>query len=122
MRRSLGIYIAGFAFCVAVVVIVLGAYTRLVHAGLGCPDWPTCYSHFWVPNTPEEIHTANQNFSATPVEADKTWPEQIHRIFASSLGLLIIGLLIAVILFYILKRSIHELTAIKLATDREDRF
>jgi len=97
MRRSLGIYIAGFAFCVAVVVIVLGAYTRLVHAGLGCPDWPTCYSHFWVPNTPEEIHTANQNFSATPVEADKTWPEQIHRIFASSLGLLIIGLLIAVI-------------------------
>ncbi len=34
----------------------------------------------------------------------------------------ILGLLIAVILFYILKRSIHELTAIKLATDREDRF
>ena len=34
----------------------------------------------------------------------------------------ILGLLIAVILFNILKRSIHELTAIKLATDREDRF
>jgi cytochrome c oxidase assembly protein subunit 15 len=79
---------------VAVVVIVLGAYTRLVHAGLGCPDWPTCYGHYWVPNTPEEIHTANQNFSDTPVEADKTWPEQIHRIFASSLGLLIISLLV----------------------------
>ena len=96
MRRSLGFYLASFAFCVAVVVIVLGAYTRLVHAGLGCPDWPTCYGHYWVPNTPEEIHTANQNFSNTPVEADKTWPEQIHRIFASSLGLLIISLLVVV--------------------------
>ena len=29
------------AFC----VIVLGAYVRLSHAGLGCPDWPGCYGH-----------------------------------------------------------------------------
>ncbi|MEZ5538496.1 MAG: COX15/CtaA family protein [Pseudomonadales bacterium] len=94
MIRKPGFYLAAFAFCVAVIVVILGAYTRLVHAGLGCPDWPTCYNHFWVPNTPEEIHTANQNFAATPVETDKTWPEQIHRIFASSLGLLMIGLLI----------------------------
>ncbi|HNE27232.1 MAG TPA: COX15/CtaA family protein [Pseudomonadales bacterium] len=97
MQRKPGFYLAIFAFCVAVVVIVLGAYTRLVHAGLGCPDWPTCYSHFWVPTTPEEIHHANQNFSATPVQTDKTWPEQIHRIFASSLGVLVIGLLVIAI-------------------------
>ena len=25
------------------VVIVLGAFTRLSDAGLGCPDWPACY-------------------------------------------------------------------------------
>ena len=29
----------------ALVVIVLGAYTRLTDAGLGCPDWPGCYGH-----------------------------------------------------------------------------
>ena len=27
----------------AIVVIALGAWTRLVDAGLGCPDWPGCY-------------------------------------------------------------------------------
>ena len=92
MQRKAGFYLAIFAFCVAVIVVILGAFTRLSHAGLGCPDWPTCYGHLWVPNTVDEIHAANQAFAATPVETEKTWPEQIHRIFASSLGLLMIGL------------------------------
>jgi cytochrome c oxidase assembly protein subunit 15 len=80
------------ACALACVVIVLGAFTRLVDAGLGCPDWPTCYGHLWVPNEEHEIAAANERFAETPVETDKTWPEQIHRIFASSLGLL--GLII----------------------------
>lgn len=80
---------------VAVVVVLLGAFTRLAGAGLGCPDWPTCYGHLWIPQTAEEIQQANENYAETPVETDKTWPEQIHRIFASSLGVLIIGLVIA---------------------------
>jgi cytochrome c oxidase assembly protein subunit 15 len=94
MQRKAGFYLAVFAFCVAIVVVILGAFTRLSHAGLGCPDWPTCYGHLWVPNTADEIHAANQAFAATPVETEKTWPEQIHRIFASSLGLLMIGLVV----------------------------
>lgn len=94
MQRKAGFYLAVFAFCVAMVVVELGAFTRLVHAGLGCPDWPTCYGHFWVPNTADEIHAANEAFAATPVETGKTWPEQIHRIFASSLGVLVIGLVV----------------------------
>jgi cytochrome c oxidase assembly protein subunit 15 len=76
------------ACALAWVVIVLGAFTRLVDAGLGCPDWPTCYGHLWVPNEAHEIAAANEKFADTPVETHKTWPEQIHRIFASSLGLL----------------------------------
>lgn len=86
--------LAIFSLMVAVVVVLLGAFTRLADAGLGCPDWPTCYGHLWVPNTAAEIELANQKFIDTPVETHKTWPEQIHRIFASSLGLLIIGLVI----------------------------
>ncbi|MAX32467.1 MAG: cytochrome B, partial [Halomonadaceae bacterium] len=31
----------GIAFTVA--VILMGAFTRLMDAGLGCPDWPGCY-------------------------------------------------------------------------------
>lgn len=86
--------LALLAFVLAVVVVLLGAFTRLQEAGLGCPDWPTCYGHLWVPNTEAEIHAANQAFAHAPVEMDKTWPEQIHRIFASSLGVLAIGLVV----------------------------
>lgn len=82
------------AFMFGVVVVVLGAFTRLADAGLGCPDWPTCYGHFWVPDTHEEIYHANTNFSETPVETDKTWPEQSHRLVASTLGLLVMALFV----------------------------
>jgi cytochrome c oxidase assembly protein subunit 15 len=96
-QRRAGFRLALFGFVLTIAVIGLGAFTRLAHAGLGCPDWPTCYGHYWVPNTAAEIATANANFAETPVETDKTWPEQIHRIFASSLGLVIIALVVIAI-------------------------
>ena len=87
------VWLSLIATILAVMVVILGAYTRLVHAGLGCPDWPTCYGHLWIPQSAQEITQANQAFSETPVETDKTWPEQIHRLFASSLGLVCLILL-----------------------------
>lgn len=92
--KKTSFYLAAAATFLAVCVVMLGAYTRLVHAGLGCPDWPTCYGHVWVPNTESEIAIANQKFAQTPVEVHKTWPEQTHRMFASSLGLLTLVLFI----------------------------
>lgn len=89
-KQKIWIAIISLALAMASVVVVLGAFTRLADAGLGCPDWPTCYGHLWVPNEAHEIHAANQSFVDTPVETDKTWPEQIHRIFASQLGLVIL--------------------------------
>jgi len=77
------------------VVVALGAFTRLVDAGLGCPDWPGCYGQVMWPTTEAEIATANSQFSeAAPVDTDKTWPEMVHRYFASGLGLVVIGLLL----------------------------
>jgi cytochrome c oxidase assembly protein subunit 15 len=76
----------------ALIVIVLGAFTRLVDAGLGCPDWPTCYGHVMWPDEEHEIVTANMNYPDAPVETDKTWPEMVHRYFATALGMLGIGL------------------------------
>lgn len=80
------------AFVLAIAVVVLGAFTRLADAGLGCPDWPTCYGHLWVPSSEADVAAANSRFVETPVEHDKTWPEQLHRIFASTLGLVILGI------------------------------
>lgn len=87
-----GFRFALFSILFAAVVIMLGAFTRLVDAGLGCPDWPVCYGHILWPETAEEVAAANAKFPGTPVEHDKTWPEQVHRLFASALGVFCIAL------------------------------
>lgn len=78
-----------FTIVLAFIVIILGAYTRLVHAGLGCPDWPGCYGFLLVPETPADIIVAEQRYPNSPVDLQKAWPEVIHRILAGSLGLTI---------------------------------
>lgn len=81
----------------AFIVIVLGAYTRLSDAGLGCPDWPGCYGVLLgVPDTEADIAQANSEFERA-VEVGKAWKEMIHRYFAGTLGILV--LIIALILF-----------------------
>lgn len=71
-------------------VIILGAYTRLKDAGLGCPDWPTCYGHLNVLNAIEHVKSVNASDPNSLPAAMKTVPEMVHRYFASSLGLLIL--------------------------------
>ncbi|GAA0817791.1 COX15/CtaA family protein [Colwellia asteriadis] len=73
-------------------VIGLGAYTRLTHAGLGCPDWPTCYGLLDVPQTSEQIAAAEKAFPERAVEPEKAWNEMIHRYFAGALGLFIVAI------------------------------
>lgn len=80
------------SFLLALVVVTLGAYTRLTHAGLGCPDWPTCYGLIDVPRTAEQIAVAEQAYPQRPVEIGKAWNEMIHRYFAGALGLLILAI------------------------------
>lgn len=84
--------LAVLAVGLAVVVIMLGAWTRLVHAGLGCPDWPGCYGFLTVPQSETSIAIANARFPETPVDVAKGWPEMIHRYAAGMLGLLVFGL------------------------------
>lgn len=76
----------------AIIVVTLGAYTRLTHAGLGCPDWPGCYGLIDVPESTHQITAAEQAFPERPVEPEKAWNEMIHRYFAGSLGLLILAI------------------------------
>jgi heme a synthase len=88
-RRKPGFNLAVAAFVLAIGVVMLGAFTRLVDAGLGCPDWPGCYGHLTWPDEHHEIAKAEELYPHAPVEADKTWPEMVHRYFAGTLGLLI---------------------------------
>ena len=90
--RKPGFWYAVIALFFAVIVVGLGAWTRLVHAGLGCPDWPGCYGFLTVPETPEKIAIAEQRYPDAPVEVDKGWPEMIHRYAAGILLLMVAGL------------------------------
>ena len=83
-----------FGLCFAFIVIALGAWTRLVDAGLGCPDWPGCYGFVVFPTTEAEILLAEQRYPQFPYEIDKAIPEVIHRYFAATLGFIAILLVV----------------------------
>lgn len=84
-----------FAFLVCIlawIVIMLGAYTRLKDAGLGCPDWPGCYGQITVPQTTQQLKAAKSAYPNQPVEAAKAWPEMVHRYVVGALGAFILVL------------------------------
>lgn len=91
-RRKYGYRWALLATALCLVVVILGAFTRLVDAGLGCPDWPGCYGHLTWPSSAEHVAQAERLFPDAPVEHDKTWPEMVHRYAAGALGLFILAL------------------------------
>ena len=80
--HRLAVIAAIIAFC----VIVLGAYVRLSHAGLGCPDWPGCYGQISWPVEVQEVQDANLVFPDRPVESEKAWKEMVHRYLAGAPG------------------------------------
>lgn len=73
--------IAGFAVVFALFVVVLGAYTRLTNAGLGCPDWPGCYGFLMVPD--------QSLVNGSVVESSKAWTEMAHRYAAGMLSIFV---------------------------------
>jgi len=70
----------------ALIVVTLGALTRLLDAGLGCPDWPGCDGQVIPPNVAE----------LPIIEEGKAWMEMIHRYVATALGFIILVLAVAI--------------------------
>ncbi|HEX5055551.1 MAG TPA: COX15/CtaA family protein, partial [Gammaproteobacteria bacterium] len=89
LRNKTLFFLAALAAVWALGVIVLGAYVRLSHAGLGCPDWPGCYGHMVVPEETRKIDAANAAYPERPMHGEKAWKEMVHRYFAGGLVLLV---------------------------------
>lgn len=89
MQNKFLIQVASFAVLLAFVVVMLGAYTRLTDAGLGCPDWPGCYGKMVLPSADSALQKAQSHYPNIPIESHKAWTEMIHRYAAGTLALLI---------------------------------
>lgn len=82
------------ALVLVLIVIMLGAYTRLTDAGLGCPDWPGCYGFIKPPVSAQNMASAVQSFPNAEIDHSKAWNEMIHRYAAGTLGLLVFAMVI----------------------------
>lgn len=90
VKQRLLSLLALFASFFALGVIGLGAFTRLIDAGLGCPDWPGCYGHLTVPLSDKAIELSLL-YPGNVLNVYKAWAEMIHRYFAGTLGLFILS-------------------------------
>jgi cytochrome c oxidase assembly protein subunit 15 len=90
--RTIGLWTILFVY----LVIMAGSIVRASGAGMGCPDWPTCFGQ-WIPPTEEaqlpanyhEIYAA-RGYENTQFNPVKTWTEYTNRLVGVTLGLFIL--------------------------------
>ena len=77
------------------VVILMGGIVRASGAGMGCPDWPTCFGQ-WIPPTEESQLPANyheiyaeRGYENTQFNPVKTLTEYTNRLVGVTIGFLI---------------------------------
>lgn len=76
-------------------LILIGGIVRASGAGMGCPDWPTCFGR-WVPPVSESQLPADYQkiyaelgYRDTRFNATKTWTEYLNRLSGVTIGFLI---------------------------------
>lgn len=81
--------------CAVYFVILVGGIVRATGAGMGCPDWPTCFGQ-WIPPTDESQLPANyqqiyadRGYKNTQFNPVKTWTEYANRLVGVTIGFLI---------------------------------
>jgi heme a synthase len=83
--------LARFSLLLVIILVTLSAYLRLDHSGIGCEPWPSCYGNIGVP---VENPNAADTYQRLLEEASQplSWATPLHRLVASVLGLLVLGM------------------------------
>lgn len=81
-------------------LILVGGIVRATGAGMGCPDWPTCFGQ-WIPPTSEAQLPANyqeiyaeRGYADTSFNVRKTWTEYLNRLLGVFTGFTILATLL----------------------------
>ena len=90
--RNLGLLTILFVY----LVIIAGSVVRASGAGMGCPDWPTCFGQL-IPPTDEAQLPANyheiyaqRGYENTQFNPVKTWTEYGNRLIGVTLGIFVL--------------------------------
>ncbi|MCK6543579.1 COX15/CtaA family protein [bacterium] len=77
-----------FSTIATYVLIFVGGLVRVSGAGLGCPDWPQCFGHWFPPTSVDQIpsHIDPSLFNMT-----LAWIEYGNRVVGVTIGFLIAG-------------------------------
>lgn len=97
-------FVVTVAMLLAIFVVMLGAYTRLTDAGLGCPDWPGCYGHMVLPTAKNKLSEVQNQYPHTLIESRKAWTEMAHRYAAGTLALLIVIIGVSALYWKVIKK------------------
>jgi len=98
MPTSTNFYRLAVLTCVlAYGLVMLGAYVRLSDAGLGCPDWPTCYGHLHPAQALANADDIAAAYPNRPFDYGKALREMVHRYAATGIGFLTLVLAVLAI-------------------------
>jgi cytochrome c oxidase assembly protein subunit 15 len=73
-------------------LVSVSAYLRLDNSGIGCADWPACYGLIGVPAEGAPSIGSTYERLAHEAQQPMSWATPAHRLIASVLGLLILGM------------------------------
>jgi cytochrome c oxidase assembly protein subunit 15 len=83
--------LARTSLVLVIFLVTISAYLRLDHSGIGCEPWPACYGNIGIQSSSP---SAADTYERLLEEASQplSWATPLHRLVASLLGLLVLGM------------------------------
>ncbi|MFN2381278.1 MAG: heme A synthase [Guyparkeria sp.] len=109
MNRAKQLRFLSLATLLAVLFLIwVGGTVRATGAGMGCPDWPTCFGQVIPPMSEADLPAdyqqrwANYGYDQVRFDPVKTWTEYLNRLTGTLIGFLA---LITLILAFLRRRE-----------------